>query len=353
MYRRIVPSLGRVASRLQSGFTLVELLIVISIIGVLVALIMPAVNSARESGRRASCLNNVHQLAIACTTHDSVQGFLPTGGWGWGWVGDADRGFGSQQPGGWFYNILPYLDLNDLHDMGKGCSAAVKLTQHSLRVQTPTAITICPTRRRLQIFTWWPHYNQTNFTFPTAVARSDYATNGGDFFTEPSSFGGGNGPWASNCGNADCGPGSLPTNAQVAAAKQTVVNGKPTGVEYPLSTLSTASIPDGLSFTYLLGEKNIPPDMYLTGLSEGDNENQYIGHNADTVRWTDALPMQDRRGYDAASNAFGSAHSAGFNMGFCDGAARQMSYTIDPTIHQNLGNRMDGEPTQIQKLYAN
>ena len=74
------------------GFTLVELLIVISIIGVLVALLMPAVNSARESGRRAQCANNLHQMALGCLALESKHQHLPGGGWGWQWAGEPDRG---------------------------------------------------------------------------------------------------------------------------------------------------------------------------------------------------------------------------------------------------------------------
>jgi len=118
-----------------------------------------------------------------------------------------------------------------------------------------------------------------------------------------------------------------------------------------MSTLSLASVKDGLSFTYLLGEKAVAANMYTTGLSLGDNENQYIGFNADIGRWTADPPSQDRPGYDNY-NSFGSAHSAGFNMAFCDGAAMKMSYTIDPTVHKQLGNRKDGQPTQLQAVFG-
>ena len=288
-------------------------------------------------------------MATACTAHEAAQGFLPAGGWGWGWVGDADRGFGYRQPGGWFYNVLPYLDLNDLHDMGKGANPGTKAVQNGLRVQIPTAITICPSRRRLQLFTWWQHYNQTNFVFPpTAVARSDYGANAGDVPCEPSRLG----VWSSNCGNTDCGPASIPADAALSPLKQQAENYKATGINYPLSTVSTASVRDGLAFTYLLGEKHVATNMYLNGTSVGDNENEYIGFNEDIARWTYDVPMRNQYGYDAYPN-FGSAHAAGFNMAFCDGSARKISYFIDPTMHRQLGNRADGEPTQLQGLDQN
>ena len=61
------------------GFTLVELLVVIAIIGLLVALLLPAINSAREAGRRATCSNNMHQIGLALNAHISAYGFLPSG----------------------------------------------------------------------------------------------------------------------------------------------------------------------------------------------------------------------------------------------------------------------------------
>ena len=141
------------------GFTLVELLIVISIIGMLVALLMPAVQSAQESGRRAQCSNNLHQMALGCLALESKYGNSSPAAAGVGdWAGEPDRGFGVQQPGGWHYNILPFIDQADLHDMGKGrrpddttkqfgpCGQARRSRE------TPVALFICPTRRKAQVF---------------------------------------------------------------------------------------------------------------------------------------------------------------------------------------------------------
>ncbi|MFM7244212.1 MAG: type II secretion system protein, partial [Planctomycetaceae bacterium] len=94
----------------RRGFTLVELLVVIAIIAVLIGLLLPAVQSARESSRRTHCVNNVKQMATAALSHEQQHGFFPSGGWGYRWVGDADRGFGRNQPGGWLYSCLPFLE---------------------------------------------------------------------------------------------------------------------------------------------------------------------------------------------------------------------------------------------------
>ena len=110
--------LARTVSRRQRGFTLVELLVVITIIANLVALLLPAVQAAREAARRLQCTNNLKQIGIACLNHDALQGHLPTGGWPGGWVGDPDRGFDQRQPGSWLYNILPYMEMSGLHNQG-------------------------------------------------------------------------------------------------------------------------------------------------------------------------------------------------------------------------------------------
>lgn len=102
-----------------SGITLVELLIVVAIIALLLQLAMPAVQMARESARQTQCKSNLGQLAIGCILHSDTHGHFPTGGWCSAFVGDPNRGYGEKQPGGWAYNILPYIEEQALHDMGR------------------------------------------------------------------------------------------------------------------------------------------------------------------------------------------------------------------------------------------
>src|SRR6187401_1642376 len=88
----------------RRGFTLVELLVVIAIIGTLVALLLPAVQSARESARRQSCMNNLKQMALACHNYEGTWGVLPVGAM------TAAAGQGNENDGfGWGVAILPFI----------------------------------------------------------------------------------------------------------------------------------------------------------------------------------------------------------------------------------------------------
>lgn len=316
----------------RCAFTLVELLVVIAIIGILMAMTMPAIQSARESGRRTQCRNNVRNQALAALQHVSQQKFYPTGGWGYQWVGDADRGFSRRQPGGWQYNILPYMEEQALHDLGKGKSDADKKIAHGLRVSTPIPLFYCPTRRRPESFP--SGYTAHNSNKPGQVARSDYAANGGS----KAYTGSNTGPPATSL-NAD--DATIDSGCNAVALSQT-------SPIYCRSELKPAAVRDGNSKTYLLGERHIRFDKYLGDTPSDDDQAWGVGYDQDVVRVTAQPPAQDTDG--ATLIVFGSAHTAAFNMAMADGSVKSVPYEIDKAVHQSLGDRADGGPNNLSAL---
>ena len=319
----------------SSGFTLVELLVVIAIIGILVGMLLPAVQSARESGRNLQCKNNMKNLGEAILAHESTQEFFPTGGWGWYWMGDADRGYGNQQPGGWIYNILPHTDMRALHDLGRNGNAtsATILKMAS----TPFALTSCPTRRRPALFPMpWSStvaYNAGHVTAPAGflVARTDYAINCGDL------------QGSDQCG---AGPNSESTSDQASyfgSLPSRIANNMQSdhGISFELSTIRKDDVTDGLAQTLLIGEKYLASSSYGTGNVGADNENEYVGFDNDTGRTTYRAPFQDRNGLDDP-DAFGSAHATAANFVLCDGAVISINYSVDPETFRRLGTRSEG-----------
>ncbi|MFO0912762.1 MAG: DUF1559 domain-containing protein [Pirellulales bacterium] len=325
-------------SNRRRGFTLVELLVVIAIIAILVLLLLPAVQAAREAARRTQCINNLKNLGLGCINHESAMGKMPSGGWGWQWVGDSDIGPGPDQPGGWIFAILPYIEETSFYDgAGDGQLATMSKPQldgAALCVRSPITIINCPTRRESQAYptSWFGlNYVAQNASGCREAGRTDYAGNGGDFGLEH---------------------GSGPGNLKSGLAGQGFVNKKFTGVLYERSKVEVGQIKDGTSKTYLAGEKYLNPQHYTTGGDPADNETWCTGWNNDNYRiagldgrpTTSGMPpLRDRVGVGNAER-FGSAHDLGFNAVFCDGHVTSIEYGVDPEVHRRMANRGDNLP---------
>ena len=322
-------------NRHATGFTLVELLVVITIIGILIALLLPAVQAAREAARRIQCANHLKQIGLAALNHEQAHGFLPSCGWGWAWVGDPDRGFGDTQPGGWVYNILPFMEQEALHQLGAGKTETEKRADAGTVCMTPISAFNCPSRRKAKPFACYYYgkdtYHAVNADNVPGLARSDYAANGGPVvhtFHGPSSTTDGDNPYWSGW------PAWMRTER---------------GVSFLRSEVTMGEVKDGASNTYFAGEKNLIPDHYETGADGADNTSMYQGQDWDVQRWTADPPYQDRPGM-TYWRSFGSAHAAGFQAVLCDGSVHMMSYSIDPNVHRRLGDRRDGEVIDASQL---
>lgn len=327
-----------VGDRQQRGFTLVELLVVIAIIAILVALLLPAVNSAREAARRTQCMNHIRQITLAAINHESAQRSLPAGGWGWHWVGDADRGFGRDQPGGWVFNSLPFFEENSAYDAvrdgDKENSTTPQMDAARRLVVSPLSMMNCPSRRSTKPYpkpidgTYIARNASRNPATENLAGRTDYCINAGDGIVQrnrPTQLINENG----------AGPNSL--RATDIANYNWIEKKTPTpwifnGVCFERSVIKLKHIPDGTSKTYMIVEKYMNVTNYENGQDGGDNETWCTGFNNDNYRISGVQPLRDRVNY-ADARAMGSAHASGFFASMCDGSVQFYEFEIDLATH--------------------
>ncbi len=284
----------------RRAMTLVELLVVTGILGVLVALLLPAVQMARELARRSDCTNHLKQIGLAFLEHHNTHRFFPgNGGWDptqqieaadgtmtyisttddldpngptihyWG-VGDP-RKAGADQPGSWAFSILPWLERKNIFD------------QRDWKV--PVAVYACPTRR------------------PAAAMKAPLIDEYGSYVT-------GGWPWA----KTDY------------AANLKVVPNRP-------RVMRLADIIDGSSQTLLAGEKSMDPKDYLTGTWYFD-EPFFAGGSAGTAR-SSAKVFRDEYGVNFQDH-WGSAHPGTCNFLFADGHVIGVPYTVEQKVIEAL-----------------
>jgi prepilin-type N-terminal cleavage/methylation domain-containing protein/prepilin-type processing-associated H-X9-DG protein len=307
----------------RTGFTLVELLVVIAIIGILVALLLPAVQSAREAARRMQCQNNMKQAALAMHNHHDAKGHFPHG------VYNHLDGTGNTPPpyGGtnqdrrcWFHEMLPYVEQQALYDqfethMKTGKSA---LAFPGMMAVVPSMC--CPSDGNSpKLKTFWGGLGTEHQGFSgnlVMLAGSDYFNEGG-------------------------------------ADKSTNLN----GLFFSLSEIAIGEIKDGTTNTVMVTELLLSPDIgshdirgrYYNPAHGGVLFSTRVPPNTlvpDRLNWCSDNPIPAAPCIWTGTNMFVSArsnHSGGVNTGFADGSVHFLSQHIDPILYKALGSRNGGE----------
>jgi prepilin-type N-terminal cleavage/methylation domain-containing protein len=298
---------------MRRAFTLVELLVVIAIIGVLVALLLPAIQASRESARRAQCTNHLKQIGVGVHNHLQAYRAFPTAGKGLtvgrSKVGGKPAKY-SAQSWSWGYQILPYIEhLTTYLEPDDNVVAGRPIPDY-----------FCPSRRA-------PVAIAGGYWASTSLprAQADYAGNAGTY-------------------NVTTGHDSWMTFDGIMT-----MTGK--------TTIRPRDVTDGLTKTILIGEKCMNVAFCTTDQQPDDNDGYVGGFQDDVIRYGDAVspwgpavvPTPDFAGpqYTGAtlfptSHSFGSSHPGVCLFVLCDGSVQGINYEIDPLIFERYCVREDG-----------
>ncbi|QDU59269.1 hypothetical protein Pan216_00970 [Planctomycetes bacterium Pan216] len=319
----------------SAGFTLVELLVVIAIIGVMIALLLPAVQQARESARRIQCQSRLRQLGIALHNYHEAHATFPPGAVTASSVPQSNwcryPGRTNPNPGNvgapWTVLILPYLDEQARYDRFNFEGEFHRLLDDTGAAdEAGNPENIPPTRRSLSKFQCPSDPN----TGPASLASSYNGCQGG-----------GPSPHCSNGGGL----------------RAFYIN----GVLYPDSRITLGAIQDGTANVFLLGETkyNLQPG------GRASSDGRYFswassirvagGSSAPTGITAAALPINaiegDGNRIDTAfansgvqHRSFSSFHDGGCHFAMGDGSVRFLGDHVDLEVFQQLGQRADGKP---------
>ncbi len=294
-------------SRVRPAFTLVELLVVIAIIGILVALLLPAVQAAREAARRSQCSNNLKQMGLAVQNFHDVRRFLP-----------ASRIRDHWAP--WAVQILPQMEQQPLYDQW---DLSMQYYQQSNTARlTNVNSYYCPSRRK-------PPLSSTKNDIPdngnpnsnhTSGALSDYAVTVGDD--------GPNNAWNTVAANGAIIYGT----STVSGAAVTRWNG----------TTAFQDLTDGLSSTMIIGEKHVRLNSFADA-NQGDGSIYNGDHPGNFSRIAGPGYALARSPLDTYRTNFGSYHPGICQFAFADGSVHSLAVQINTTTLGYLVVRNDGQ----------
>jgi prepilin-type N-terminal cleavage/methylation domain-containing protein/prepilin-type processing-associated H-X9-DG protein len=293
---------------LHRAFTLVEVLVVIAIIGILVALLLPAIQAARESARRSECQNHLKQISLAVQTHHDVKKSFPTGR-------DKPTQFGVS----WAFQLLPQIEEMALY-AAHNKNATVDDPSNAQTMRTPVSVYACPTRRKAAADRNFDNNDAAPAEDKRSVASlGDYAANSGH--------------------STDIGMQNLEGDHFTADPVDTSVSGP----IYSGSRIGARRVIDGLSSTVVIGERHIPPEdanyeesrrqaqQGDTAFLGGDNRFA-IFRQSGTNRDADTVHDGLATGPDDPSNRkFGSLHPGVVQFAFLDGHVESIANDVELT----------------------
>ncbi len=314
----------------RHAFTLIELLVVITIVGLLIAMLLPALGSSRESARLTKCRNNLKQIALACHQFQGVHRVYP------GYGGElppagtdmrkgrrpSDRRFGTGREFtkfhgvNWIIQTMPFLEEAKLGDqLIKFAESGGRTDNETIKaaVRSPVDTFYCPTRRDTRAY---PLERRFRARFGDLGARTDYAINGG--------------------------------NSRSLGRMITI---EEDGVWVLDRHVGQKEISDGTSKTYLVGEKAMESDLYTAGTDRGDRSPlatmaDMFGAANSYVRYAVRTPARDSIDNCLACHDFGSPHAGTWNVALCDGSVQSKTFDMDVKIHRAMASIRGGERTE-------